>query len=177
MATSQKLGNKSLAFLEEKFDENKMSNHKSSLVLRSLGDRYRSGFAIYTSGDDVITFNEFGTGIVGEGTSVLAGEYGYQYNVGPKIGEVPEAAVSWYSKVYGYDMESAREMLEEETTPDTWWYFKNKKWHRTEGMKAKNMFADLEMELIKNGYKAYLFTIGKIFGTNKGELSLEDYFR
>ena len=173
--TSQKLGNKSIEFLKEKFDENNMSKHKDNLVLRSYGDRYKSGFMIYTNADDVIMFNEFGTGVVGKGTGILADKYGYKYNVGPKIGVVPDAAVSWYSKVYGIDEESARQILEAETTPNTWWYFKNKKWHRTEGMRGKNMFADLELELIKNGYKDYAMSLGKNFKA-KPSISLEDYF-
>lgn len=176
-ATSQKLGNKSIEFLKAKFDENNLSNHKQNLILRSFGDRYRAGFIIYTNADDVIMFNEFGTGIVGKGTGVLAEKYDYKYNIGPKIGIVPEATINWYCAVYGYDYESAKEMLEAETTPNTWWYFKDKKWHRTEGMKGKNMFADLELELIKNGYKDYAMSLGKNYKPNTEiSMNIEDYF-
>lgn len=172
--STQKLGNKSLQFLRKKFDENNLSNHKDNLVLMSSGDRYKAGFTITTSGDDVILFNEFGTGVVGQGTSPLADLYGYQYNVGPMIGKVPENAVKSYAKQWDVDEETAREELEAITTPNTWWYFKNNKWRHTEGMRAKNMFADLEYELMKNGFREYALGLYKT--NNSSGMSLEDYF-
>ena len=172
--TTQKLGNKSVEFLRAKFDENNMSNHKDNIKLMSSGDRYKMGFTITTGGDDIILFNEFGTGVVGQGTSPLADLYGWQYNVGPMIGKVPDGAVSSYAKKWGVDEETAREELEAITTPNTWWYYKNKRWWHTEGMRAKNMFADLEYELMTAGYKDYAIGLYKSGG---GTMDLEDYFR
>ena len=156
--STEKVANKSLEFLRAKFDENNMSNHKGNLALLSSGQRYKAGFVITAQNDDVIMFNEFGTGVVGQGTSPLADIYGYDYNVGPMIGKVPENAVKSFARLWGVDEETAREQLEAETTPNTWWYFKNKRWHKTEGMRAKNMFADLEFELLKYS-KDYIIDI------------------
>lgn len=157
--STKKLANRSLEYLKNKFAENNMGTHIDNVSLMSWGDRYKAGFAIMTGGDDVITFNEFGTGVVGEGTGRLANEYGYKYNVGEKIGEVPEAAVSWYARRYRVDEETAREILEAETTPNTWWYFKDKKWHRTEGMRGKNMFADLADMIREEGFKDFAISL------------------
>lgn len=154
-----KLANRSLEFLYQEFDENNMSNHKKNLSKQAAGQNYKAGFIISANNDDVIMFNEFGTGIVGEGTGVLADLYGYEYNVGLKRGIVPEGAVTSYAKTYGVSEEEAREILELETTPNTWWYFKNKKWHRTEGMRGKNMFANLQMYLLEDAKKTYILDI------------------
>ena len=104
-------------------------------------------------------FNEFGTGVVGQGTSPLADIYGYKYNVGPMIGKVPDNAVYDYAKKMGVDEEEARETLEAQTTPNTWWYWKNGSWHKTEGMRAKNMFADLQYELLRSPRQDYVMAI------------------
>lgn len=156
-----KTARRSYNYLLEEFDSNGMSNHKQNLTLAPLGESYKSGFVISANNDDVIMFNEFGTGVVGEGTSGLAELYGYEYNVGKKIGVVPDGAVAYFVDNYGYDETTAREILESETTPNTWWYKKNGKWHHTEGMRAKNMFSDLQYELLQSGRQDYLLDINK----------------
>lgn len=138
-----------------------MSNHKKNVTLSPNGASYKTGFIISAENDDVIMYNEFGTGVVGEGTGVLADIYGYEYNVGSKIGEVPEGAVRYFVSNFGYDEATARDILESETTPNTWWYKKHGKWHHTEGMKGKNMFADLQYYLLETGRDDYILDINK----------------
>lgn len=136
--TTKELGKESLRYMKKQYIENNMSRHTGNLTLHAYNGRYKNGFVISPGDDIVAIFNEFGTGIIGEGSGDLADIYGYKYNLASrKKGVIPRGA----KKMWG------EEYCESVTTPDTWWYFKNGKWWWTRGMYGKNMFASLADEL------------------------------
>ena len=137
--TTQKLGKRSLDYIKEQYAANKLSGHIENLKLTPYKGKYKYGFILSSGQDPVAIYKEFGTGIVGaENSNPLASTKNYEYNVpSPSKGYIPPGA----KKQYG------EKNCEEWNTPNTWWYWKNGKWHHTEGMKASNMYSSLEEEL------------------------------
>jgi hypothetical protein len=126
--------------------ENNLNKHLNNLNLKGYKRRYKSGFVISSGNDEVVVYNEFGTGIAGVETNELADEAGYQYNIPtPKKGKIPKGAIKEYGLPYCKD----------NTTKNTWWYWKKGHWHHTTGMAGKNMFSSLVDELRKNAAKKY----------------------
>lgn len=158
--TTKELAEASLDYMRKEYMENNMSRHTKNLSVTSYKSRYKNGFLI-SSGDDLVaTFNELGTGIVGEGTGVLADTFNYQYNLPSlKKGVVPDGAIAQYAKRYKVSKAKARTALQKVTTPSTWWYFKKGTWRHTEGMRGKNMFASLFYELQQSAAKQYSYGI------------------
>lgn len=161
--TTKELGRKSLDYMKREYMENNMGSHTSNLNLHAYKRRYKNGFII-SSGDDIVAvFNEFGTGIVGEGTGILADTTGYQYNVSsPYKGVIPEGAIA----------ELGREYCESVNTPNTWWYWQpraKQHWKHTEGMKGKNMFYGLVDELQELAPREFKIKVGQIIGNYGGK--------
>ena len=164
--STKELGKKSLEYMKKQYYEklesnrdeyeNRLGEHIANLNLKSYNKRYKKGFVLSSGNDETVVYNEFGTGIVGEGTSRLADDAGYEYNV-PSIykGFVPDGAIAEYMETHQVSKNKARAVLEEITTENTWWYWKKGKWHHTKGMSGKNMYADLVDELRKNVKKHY----------------------
>lgn len=167
--STKELGKKSLEYMKKQYYEklesnrdeyeNRLGEHIANLNLKPYKNKFKKGFILSSGNDETVVYNEFGTGIVGEGTSRLADDAGYEYNVSSIYkGFVPNGAVLDYMeehqipKKYEY---KARAALEEITTENTWWYWKKGKWHHTEGMSGKNMYADLVDELRKSAKKHY----------------------
>ena len=170
--TTKELGQKSLEYMQKQYTENNLSGHIRNIKLRSIRHRYKHGFTVSAGDDYVAIFNEFGTGIVGDGTSVLADSFHYKYNVpSPVKGKVPKGAIVWYAKTHGITQKEARAELKKITTSNTWWYWKNAKngypagWRHTEGMPAKNMYASLLAELLDNAKDTYSAGIGEALGS------------
>lgn len=142
--STKELGKKSLDYMKKQYMENNLSSHTGNITLTPYKNRYKNGFIISSGDDEVAVYNEFGTGIVGVGTNPLATDTGYEYNVtSPYKGYIPEGAIAQYG------LENCKKW----TTPNTWWYLKNGKWHHTEGMKdgGKKMYYGL-VEEIKDVY-------------------------
>lgn len=137
-----------------------MENHISNINLKAYKNRYKNGFIISSGNDEVAVYNEYGTGVVGEGTNELASESGYEYNVqSPHKGIVPKDAIKQYGKEY----------CERVTDQNTWWYFKNGKWWHTKGMKGKNMYSGLVDNLRKNAVKGFKTSISETIGSYGGK--------
>lgn len=168
--STKELGKKSLEYMKKQYYEklesdkenyeNNLSTHIANLNLKSYKNRYKKGFVLSSGNDETIIYNEFGTGIVGKGTSRLADDAKYQYNV-PSIykGFVPEGAILDYMEKHQVSKRKAKEKLQEVTTENTWWYWKKGEWHHTKGMSGKNMYADLVDELRKNAKAHYKTSI------------------
>lgn len=142
--STKDLGKKSLDYMRKQYmeDKNNMSSHVGNITLKPYNKRFKNGFIISSGNDEIAIYNEFGTGIVGEGTNPLASSAkpAYKYNVeSPYKGKVPDAAHAQYTNEY----------LETVNTPNTWWYFKNGRWWHTEGMKGKNMYSSL-VDILKD---------------------------
>lgn len=138
--STRKIGEKSLDYMMKEYSKNNLSGHIGNLNLQPIKEKYKYGFILSSGNDDIAVYNEFGTGIVGEGTNPLADDAKYQYNIGLTKGTIPDGAKKEYGEAY----------CESVTTPDTWWYHKNGKWWHTEGMKGKNMYSSLVEELRKH---------------------------
>ena len=102
------------------FNSNNLSNHISSLN-KELTDG-GLGFRIWTN-DWIVIFNEYGTGVKGEGTHQNSD--GYKYN------------------------EHKRTETEEKLNiPNNYWiYYKDGDFYITNGMEAKHIFYDTEQTL------------------------------
>lgn len=158
--STKELGQKSLEYMAKQYSKNRMEGHIGNINLKAYKERYKHGFVISSGNDEVAVYNEFGTGIVGEGTGRLADETGYEYNVqSPHKGVIPEGARRQYKEEY----------LEAVNTPNTWWYFKNGKWWHTEGMKGKNMYASLVDNLRDNVSDEYKKAVSQTIGNYGGK--------
>lgn len=165
--TTKELAEKSLDFMRKEYmdPKNNMSRHTKNLSVQSYDYRYKHGFVLSAGDDIVAAFNEFGTGIVGEGTGALADMFGYRYNLNSlKKGVVPEGAIRSYVKTHKVSYAKAQAALQKVTTPNTWWYWKNGTWRHTEGMRGKNMFADLVYELQDLAPQQYSVAIEQLLG-------------
>lgn len=138
--TTEKLGKASLNYMRKRYQtsgengKKGLKDHVGNINLHAKYNRYKKGFIISSGDDEIAVYNEFGTGIVGaENPNPLAGDIGYQYNIGITKGIIPDGAKKEYGEEY----------CEKVTTPNTWWYRKNNKWWHTEGMKGKNLYYDL----------------------------------
>lgn len=150
--------------------ENKLGEHIANLNLKPYKNSYEKGFILSSGNDETVVYNEFGTGIVGKGTSRLADDAGYKYNVASIYkGKVPDGAVLDYMKKHQVSKRKAKAILQEITTENTWWYWKKGKWHHTEGMSGKNMYADLVDELRENAKAYYQTTINQTIGNYGGK--------
>lgn len=161
IASIKKMGKESLEYMQKQYQKSKnnMSNHIGNINLKPYNGNYRNGFVISSGNDIVAVFNEYGTGIVGAGTSKLANETGYDYNLpSPYKGVIPEGAKYQYTKQY----------LETVNTPNTWWYFKNGRWWHTEGMKGKNMYSKLRDKLKKEAIKDFETKVSQVIGNYNG---------
>ena len=155
--TTKDLGKKSLEYMKKQYslDKNNLKDHIGNINLKAVNKRYKNGFIISSGDDEIAVYNEFGTGIVGEGTNPLASDAGYSYNVqSPYKGVVPEAAHAQYTNEY----------LETVNTPNTWWYFKNGRWWHTEGMKGKNMYSSLADKLNETAIRDLKASVSKSIG-------------
>ena len=168
--STKELGKKSLEYMQKQYMENKMSSHKGNIKLKAYKKRYKNGFIISSGNDEVAIYNEFGTGIVGEGTNPLASNANYEYNVeSPYKGVVPEGAIMEYIEREKVDRSDAIAALENVTTPNTWWYWSKfgqplRHWRHTEGMKGKNMYSSLVDELNENAIRDLKSSISKTIG-------------
>jgi hypothetical protein len=138
--STKELGKKSLDYMKKQYMENNLSSHTGNITLTAYKKRYKNGFIISSGDDEIAVYNEFGTGIAGVGTNPLATDTGYEYNVAsPYKGYIPEGAIAQYGL----------KNCEKWTTPNTWWYLKDGKWHHTEGMKdgGKKMYYGLVEEI------------------------------
>lgn len=147
--TTKELGQESLRYMKKQFAENELGSHTGILQLHADNGRYKNGFVIsLADGNQIentkinektlVVYNEFGIGMVGEGSGELADLYNYQYNISSrKKGYIPPAA----KRSYGEDF------CEAVTDDDTWWYFKDGRWWWSRGYEGKNMFASLADEL------------------------------
>lgn len=138
--STKELGKKSLDYMKKQYMENNLSSHTGNITLTAYKKRYKNGFIISSGDDEIAVYNEFGTGIAGVGTNPLATDTGYEYNVAsPYKGYIPEGAIAQYGLAN----------CEKWTTPNTWWYLKDGKWHHTEGMKdgGKKMYYGLVEEI------------------------------
>lgn len=104
--------------LVEIYNNQNLSNHIDTLNKEITDDGY--GFRIWTE-DFVVIFNEYGTGIVGDGTH--PNPNGYKYNIKTE-----------------YKDSSGR-----------WVYYKSddNSFYTTKGMEAKHMFYDVEEQIKK----------------------------
>lgn len=106
-----------LSTLNEYFKQNNLSNHFQNVNGELLFDGY--GFRVWTD-DWVIIFNEYGTGIKGQGTH--PNPDGYQYNV----------------------------PSDSKDSQGRWVYRnKDGEYRTTSGMEAKHIFYDIQQELNK----------------------------
>ncbi len=100
----------------------------------------------------------------------LSNDAGYEYNVSSIYkGKVPDGAIAEYMDKYQVSKSKARTVLEKVTTENTWWYWQKGKWHHTEGMSGKNMYADLVDELRENAKAYYQTTINQTIGNYGGK--------
>ena len=158
--STKELGKKSLEYMQKQYSENNLNDHIGNINLKPYKKKYEKGFVISSGNDEVAVYNEFGTGIVGDGTNPLADNAGYEYNLNsPHKGVIPEMAYYQYPIQY----------LEAVNTPNTWWYFKNGKWWHTEGMKGKNMYSSLVDELNKNAVRDLKAAISQTIGNYGGK--------
>ena len=154
-ATIQKLGEKSLEYIREQYSNKNLSKHISNTELNPYQESYKNGFIVSSGDDEIAVYNEYGTGIVGEGNpNPLASDSGYQYNIGLTRGKIPDGA----KKEYG------EKFCEEVTTPDTWWYHKNNKWWYTKGMEGKGMYSSLVEKLNSTAVKEMKAAISQTIG-------------
>ena len=176
--TTKELGEKSLTYMKKQYMENNMSGHIGYLKVSPYNNRYKNGFILSSGDDKVAIYNEFGTGIVGaENSNPLAGDLGYEYNIeSPHKGRVPEAAIKWEAKRRHKPFDVVKAELEAETTPNSWWYFKNGTWRHLnkakkpfEGMKAKNMYSSLVDILNEIAVEKYSVSISQSLGNNGGK--------
>lgn len=168
--STKELGEKSLDYMRKQYMENNMSSHTSNINLKPYNHRYKKGFIISSGDDEVAIYNEFGTGIVGEGTNPLADSAGYEYNVNSVYkGMVPKGAISQYAKSNKMSNKDAREELITITTENTWWYYKNGSWRHTEGMSGKNMYSSLVEELKENAIKDIGVSVSQTIGSYGGK--------
>lgn len=178
--STKELGKKSLEYMKKQYYEklesnrdgyeNRLGEHIANLNLKPYKNSYEKGFVLSSGNDETVVYNEFGTGIVGEGTSRLANDAGYEYNVSSIYkGKVPDGAIAEYMETYQVSKNKARAALQEITTENTWWYWKKGKWHHTEGMSGKNMYADLVDELRENAKAYYQTTINQTIGNYGGK--------
>lgn len=164
--STKELAQESLRYMKKQFYENGLGSHTGVLDLKSYNWRYKKGFVISLNEGrklenspinekTLVVFNEFGTGMRGEGSGELADIYGHQYNIDTiKKGRIPRGA----RKMWG------SEYCESVTTPDTWWYFKNGKWWWSRGAEGKNMFADLVDNLNELAPQKYKILISDLTG-------------
>lgn len=117
------------------FKDNNLSNHINSLQKEINNNGY--GFRIWTD-DWIIIFNEYGTGIKGEGTH--PNPSGYSYNIKTE-----------YKDEFG-----------------RWVYYNDKtdSFITTSGMPAKHMFYDVE-QLLKENAKEFYSTAVKLAINNE----------
>jgi len=157
---TKELGKKSLEYMQKQYSMNNMGDHIGNINLKAYKNKYKNGFIVSSGNDEVAVYNEYGTGVVGEGTNPLASESGYEYNV-PSVhkGVIPVAAMLMYGEDY----------CESVNTPDTWWYFKNGKWWHTKGMKGKNMYSGLVDNLRENAVKGFKTSISETIGSYGGK--------
>lgn len=152
--STKKIAKESLEYMKRQYSSKKLEGHIGKLKLREFKENNTTGFVLSSGNDEVAIYNEFGTGIVGAGTNKMAGDLGYQYNVGPYIGYIPEGAIAQYGL----------ENCEKWTTPNTWWYLKDGKWHHTEGMKGKNMYSSLVDKLNETAVKDIKLAVKQTIG-------------
>ena len=158
--TTKELGQKSLEYMQKQYANNNMGGHTGNINLKAYKKRYKNGFVISSGNDEVAVYNEFGTGVVGEGTNPLANEAGYEYNLNsPHKGTIPDGAIQQYG----------REYCEANTTGNTWWYWKNGTWRHTEGMKGKNMYSSLVDELRDNAINDFKASVSQTIGSYGGK--------
>lgn len=116
--------------LVDVFNSNNLSNHINSINRELTNDGL--GFRIWTN-DWIVIFNEFGTGISGQGT-------------------YPS------STCYSYNSHKPTEKEIELNIPENHWiYYKDGKFYITSGMPAKHMFYDVERllnEYVKEFYQS-----------------------
>lgn len=173
--TTKELGKKSLDYMKKEYALNKLNSHKGNIKLSAYKKRYKNGFIISSGNDEIAVYNEFGTGIVGEGTNPLASNANYEYNVeSPYKGVVPEGAIMEYIEREKVDRSYATAALEKVTTSNTWWYWSKfgqplKHWRHTEGMKGKNMYSSLVDELKKNAARELNVKISQTIGNYGGK--------
>ena len=166
-ATTKDLGKKSLDYMAKQYSKNNMSGHIGNINLKAYNKKYKYGFVISSGNDEVAVYNEFGTGVVGEGTNPLADETGYQYNLStPYKGMYTDEMIKQYVATHP---DKTEEQVRAEQTPDTWWYWKNGTWRYTEGMKGKNMYASLVDELRDNVSSEYKTKISQTIGSYGGK--------
>ena len=123
-----------LQMLEDIFVENNLGNHIDSLKSELIENG--TGFRIWCN-DWIVIFNEYGTGVRGEGTH--PNPNGYKYN-----------------------QHKRTETEEKLHIPENYWlYYKDGNFYITNGMEAKRMFYDTEQALKEVAKEFYNVAINR----------------
>lgn len=129
--TTKELGETSLKYMKQEYDQNNISSHKSNLNLSPYNKSYENGFVLSSGDDEIAVYKEFGIGMIGgNNPSKLSGEVGYQYDVN-NHGE------------------------------KGWYYRKDGKTYWTRGYMGSNMFGNLVDELKSSALKKYQLSVSQ----------------
>lgn len=176
--TIKQIGKTNYKELKIKYNMENLQKHTSNIELIAYKGDFKNGFILSSGDDEIAVYNEFGTGIVGEGTNKMAASAGYKYNV-PSLekGAVPEGAIYQYlsknltgksTDDYMNAYEATKDYLESITTTDTWWFFKpGYGWCHTEGMKGKNIYSTQLEKIKKAAPQDFETSIGQCIGNYK----------